>query len=67
LKLGLTLSDGSRIYGTHDREMRRCGIRDKKMVKDPRDSGKKNELITGRCIPIDIYEGYNEVRGKINS
>ena len=29
----------------------------KKMVKCPRDSGGKNELITGRRIPIDIYKG----------
>ena len=32
------------------------GIRDRKMVKDPHDSRRKNELITGRHIPIDIYE-----------
>ena len=32
------------------------GIRDRKVVKDPRDSQRKNELITGHHIPIDIYE-----------
>ena len=37
------------------------------MVKDSRDSRRKNELIMGRRIPIDIYEGQNEVKGKINS
>ena len=36
------------------------------MVKNPRDSQWKNELIMGRRIPIDIYEGQNEMRGKIN-
>ena len=37
------------------------------MVKCPRDSGGKNELITGRRIPIDIYKGEYKVKGKINS
>ena len=36
------------------------------MVKDPCDSRRKDELIMGRRIPIDIYEGQDEVRGKIN-
>ena len=34
------------------------------MTKDSRDSRRKNELITSRRIPIDIYKGKNEVRGK---
>ena len=29
----------------------------KKMAKKPRDSGRKNELITSHRIPIDIYKG----------
>ena len=37
------------------------------MVENLRDSRRKNELITGRRIPIDIYKGENEVRGKIYS
>ena len=37
------------------------------MGENPCDSRKKNELITGRCIPIYIYEGKNEMRGKINN
>ena len=36
------------------------------MAKDSRDSRKKNEFITGCRIPIDINEGQNEMRGKIN-
>ena len=36
------------------------------MGKNLRDSRRKNEFITGRRIPIDIYKGLNEVRGKIN-
>ena len=37
------------------------------MVKNPRDSRRKNELITGRRILIDIYKEEYEVRGKNNS
>ena len=37
------------------------------MVENSRDSQRKNELITGRHIPIDIYKEKNEVRRKINS
>ena len=37
------------------------------MANDPRDSRRKNELITGRRIPIDIYEKENEVRMKVYS
>ena len=66
MKLCLTPSVGSGIYDTHDREMRGRRIRDRKMAKDPHDSRRKNELVTGRHILIDIYEGYGEVRGKIN-
>ena len=66
LKLGLTPSDSSSVYGTHDRKMRRLGIRDRKMVKNPCDSRRKNELITGRRIPIDIYNEEYKVRRKIN-
>ena len=55
-KLGLVSSDSSSIYGTHDRKMRTLGIRDIKMAKNPHNSQRKNELITGRRIPIDIYK-----------
>ena len=37
------------------------------MAKDLPDSRRKNELITCCRIPIDIYKGENEVRGKIYS
>ena len=37
------------------------------MAKNPRDSRKENELITGHCILINIYKGEYKVRGKINS
>ena len=36
------------------------------MTKKPCDSGRKNEFITSRRIPIDIYKGQNKVRGEVN-
>ena len=36
------------------------------MAKNPHDSKRENELITG-CILLDIYKGEYEVRGKVNS
>ena len=36
------------------------------MAKDSRDSRRKNKLITGRYILIDIYKGEYEVTGKVN-
>ena len=37
------------------------------MANDLCDNRRKNELITSFCIPIDIYKGKNEVKGKIYS
>ena len=37
------------------------------MAENPRNSRRKNKLITGHCIPINIYEGEDEVREKIYS
>ena len=56
-ELCLAPFDGSYIYGTYYEKMRRLRKGDRKMAKDPLDSQRKNELITGRCIPIDIYKG----------
>ena len=36
------------------------------MVNDPRDSKRKDKLIMGRHILIDIYKGEYEVRDKVN-
>ena len=36
------------------------------MAKEPRDSQRKNKLITGRRILIDIYKGEYKVRRKVN-
>ena len=35
-------------------------------MNDPRDSKRKDKLIMGRCILIDIYKGEYEVRDKVN-
>ena len=35
------------------------------MANDPRDSRRKDKLITSRRILIDIYKGENEMRGKV--
>jgi len=67
LKLGLALSNSNSIYGTYNKEVCRLRIGDRKMMENPCDSQRENELITSCHIPIDIDEGKNEVRGKINS
>ena len=37
------------------------------MAQNPHDSGRKDELITGHRIQMNIYDRQNEVRGKIYS
>ena len=37
------------------------------MADNPRDSKKKDKLITIRRILIDIYKGENEMKGKVYS
>ena len=64
-KLGLTLSNGRCVYGTHNKEVWRFRIGDGRMSKNPRDSRRENELIMGCCILIDIYKGGYEVRRKV--
>jgi len=55
-RLGLSYASLCRmvIYGTHNLEIRRLKKGDRKMAKHLHDSQRKNELIMGRCIPIDI-------------
>ena len=36
------------------------------MAKDLRDNKRKNEIITGHCIPLNIYKGQNEVRKEVD-
>ena len=66
-KLGLTLSNRHCTDGIHNGEVRRLGIRDRRMANDPRDGRRKDKLITSCRISIDIYKGENEMRGKIYS
>ena len=56
-KLCLAPSDDSNIYGTHNWKMMRLRKGDRKVAKKPCDSQRKNELITGHRISIDIYKG----------
>ena len=37
------------------------------MVNDPRDNRRKDKLIMGCCIPINIHKGENEVRREVYS
>ena len=64
-KLCLTTFYGSGIYGTHESERVICGRRDGKVVKNPRDSRRKDELITGRRILKNIYQRQNKVGGEV--
>ena len=48
--------NGSSVNGTNKRKMRRLMIGDRKVAKEPRDSGRKDELIMSRRVLIDIYK-----------
>ena len=63
-KLGLVPSNSRCVYSTHNREVCRLKIGDRKMAKNSYDNRKKNELITGRHIPIDIYRESKKWEGK---
>ena len=64
-KLGLTLLNRTSIDGTHGGEVGRIRNGDGKMKKDPHDSQRKYELITGCCILIDIKDRSDEVKGEV--
>ena len=66
-KLGLAPSNRCHANGTHDSEVRRLGKKDRRMANDPHDSRRKDKLIMGRCIPINIHMGENEVRREVYS
>ena len=65
-KLGLASSNGHTTDGTHDKEVSKLKIGDRRMANDPRDSRRENKLITSCCILIDIYKEKYEMRGKVN-
>ena len=66
LKLSLTPPDRTNANGTHDGEKRRERNINKEMLKDPHDSQRKDELITGSSVLIHIYDRCDEVRGKVD-
>ena len=57
--------NGHRANGTHNGEMRRLKIRNRGVANDPHDSKRKDKLITGRRVSIDIDERENEVRREV--
>ena len=65
-KLGLVLRNRSCAYGTYNGEVGRIRNRDRKMAKNSHDSRRKNELIMGRLILININDGSDEVSGEVN-
>ena len=66
-KLSLTPSNRTSVDGTHGGVVKRIRNRDGKVVKDPCDRRRKDELIMGRCILIDINDRSDKVRGEVNS
>ena len=67
MKLCKTPLNGSGVDGTHECEVGRLRIGDRKVVKESCDSGRKNELITSRRVPKYIYEGEYKVRREVNN
>ena len=55
-KLGLASLNRHRANGTHDGEVRRLGIRSRMVANDPHDNKRKDKLIMGCRISIDIDE-----------
>ena len=55
-KLGLASPNRTSTDGTHDGKERRERNRNGELLKDPRDSRRKVELITGSNVLIHIYD-----------
>ena len=66
LKLAFAPSHRLGVDGTYGGEIRRIRNRNGKMAKDPRESQRKDELITGRRILIDIKDRSDKMRGEVN-
>ena len=62
----ITSSNSSCVNGTYDEEVIGQKKGDRKMAKNPRDSWRKDELITGHHILINIYKGEDEMRKEVN-
>ena len=65
-KLALAPSSRFGVDGTHGGEIRRIRNENGKMAKDPYDSQKKDGLITGCRILIDIKDRSDKMRGDVN-
>ena len=65
-KLGLASPDKTNADGTHDGKERKERNGNVKVLKDPRDSRRKDELIMSGGILIHIYDRGDELRGKDN-
>ena len=60
-KLRLASFNGSGVIDTHHVKVVRSRKENIKMAYDPCDSGRKDKLIMGRRILINIYDGKNEM------
>ena len=56
VKLGKTPLNGSGVNDTYECEVERLGIGDRKVAKESRDNGWKNEFITSCYVLINIYK-----------
>ena len=65
-KLGLALPNRTDTDGTHDGEKRKERNRNGEVLKDLRDSQRKDDLITGSGILIHTNNRCDEVRGTGN-
>ena len=65
-KLCKTSLNSSGINGTHECEVGRLGVEDKKVANESHDNGRKNELITSQRVLIDIHKGEYKVWRKVN-
>ena len=54
-----------RVNGTYDSKEMRIRDRDRKMMNDPGDIRRENELLISNRISIDIDKKENEERGKV--
>ena len=64
-KLSLTPPNKTGVDDTRGGVVRRNRNGNGKVAKDPRDNRRKDELITGRRIMIDIEDRSDEVRGEV--
>ena len=66
MKLSLIPLNRTGVDGTHGGIIRGIRNMDGKMAKDPRDSRRKDELITCHRILININDRSDKMRGEVN-